>query len=115
MAKEFCLLLGGTISLESELDKGSEFTIAFPFSVTKSGYENDTNTIETTVVLPIDMPLQIANLSVKPAVLIVEDSLEVNTFYKALLSDAYSCSFAFDGLEGIKMAQNNSLISLFQM
>jgi len=91
LVKEYILLHGGDISVQSEWQKGTTFTVIFP------------TTLEPIVEPPV---LESHMLSgIEPhTLLLVEDNNDFANFMKEQLEGIYRVIIAHDGLEGEKMA-----------
>lgn len=119
LAKEFAELLNGSLTVESELTKGSTFTFSLPIREIVSENVNsqkDLNLIhrkseanKKTLEKAPQIPKQTQNDNTKkPHILIVEDNPEMNNYLVEILAKNYHCSTAFDGLEAIeKMKDTN--------
>lgn len=126
LTKELVHLMKGTITINSELDNGSEFVIQLPYEATPlSTIENP---LETNVVTP---PIPFINTysllkketlsslgtvsstgdrgeefekKEQPLLLIIEDNEDVLTYIKYCLKDQYEIQVARNGEEGIEKA-----------
>lgn len=106
LAKAFIELHGGTISVKSTLNKGSEFTVVIPVThvdakqtdTTKEiGYdevEAELGTVDTHLTFESD----------KPIVLIIDDNEDIRKMVGELLNTDYNILTAPNGKEGIRMA-----------
>ncbi|MRX46995.1 two-component regulator propeller domain-containing protein [Pedobacter puniceum] len=108
--KDLVLLHSGSITVDSELQKGSSFRILLPLQAHQNidlpVYEalDEDLTPEETIIEEADERLNEATETVKPIVLIVEDNTEVNEYLVSLLKTNYQTFTAFNGKEGLKMA-----------
>jgi signal transduction histidine kinase/ligand-binding sensor domain-containing protein/DNA-binding response OmpR family regulator len=94
LAQDFAKVMGGVIELESELGKGSVFTLTMPIGL----------------ILPEeweDSPIPDADFSKteKDSILIVEDHREFRNYLKDCLSDSYHVLTASNGLQAWEIAQ----------
>jgi signal transduction histidine kinase/ligand-binding sensor domain-containing protein/DNA-binding response OmpR family regulator len=125
LVKELVDLHNWKISVNSEQGKGTEFTLLIPLSdnyldESLKDYQNHFNESETREKnnlsfssvrkLANDFALNedfngTENHTEKPALLIVEDSKEVQNYLDDLLNSGYSVSTAMNGVEGLKLAQ----------
>lgn len=109
LTKELVKLLGGTISVDSEPGKGTEFTVIFPVTrnaamATDDGKEDRVKKAVIPVSgawyaigkkpLPPDAPL----------LLIVEDNPDVVLYLRSLLDNHYHLKVATEGLAGLNLA-----------
>jgi len=112
LAKDFAQFLGGNITVESEMGKGSTFKFNMPLS------ENVIIEESKEVFSIKDMNPNLVDKEKsketkiidtnKPSILIVEDSIEMSNYLKEILMPFYNCTFAFDGLEGIELAKKQT-------
>lgn len=109
LAKEFAELLNGTLSVKSELTKGSTFTFTLPIEQVDSLTEDVATDRDLELINRKDEPANEEKPTVKetvskdkPSVLIVEDNPEMSNYLIEILSDKYHCTPAFDGLEALE-------------
>lgn len=96
LSKYFAELLGGSISVKSQLGKGSSFILEIPFNrINKNEVGKKYTKIGT-------LQKQ-ENKFLKEKVLIVEDNIEMGIFLKEILSKNYNCTIAFDGKEALEI------------
>ncbi len=124
LAKEFSELLNGSLTVESELGKGSTFIFTMPVetSVIESvSEEKVTPTIQKDVK---QSEKSLSNTSTskeesstdnneitsssKPKILIVEDNPEMASYLEEILSEKYDCEKAFDGQQALDKMNANS-------
>ncbi|MBN1597804.1 MAG: response regulator [Bacteroidales bacterium] len=106
--KELVELLGGAISLESELNKGSCFTVEIPLS---QGQKYISETIQETDFEYSANDLLVTHTEYdknKPTVLLVDDTPDILNFLEKELVSDYNIIKATDGKSGILQAQNHS-------
>lgn len=104
LCRETVQLLGGTISVESELGVGSTFTVRLPVK----------REVVTTEVSKAALPLPNATSSTfiattgsserRPRLLIVEDNKEIAAYLSHCVKDDFEIQNAYDGEEGLKHA-----------
>ena len=109
ICKEYIEQLGGSIQVNSELEKGSIFMIQFPkqltgFPISETAnlsflQENQTNTIASSVA---------TNLENAPSLLIVEDNLDICQHLQIILQEDYEIIFANNGAEGLAKLEKNT-------
>lgn len=93
LSKEFAKLLEGDLIVESELEKGSVFTLTIPY------VEELPKNVEKTSIVQKELQ------QTQPKLLIVEDNVEMSNFLKDILHDNYDCTVAFDGEEALEKVQ----------
>ncbi len=96
LTKQFCEMLGGTVSVESEPGKGSCFTIELPAktpSQTKTAAEAAQSSSAPQKAVP-------------HCILAIDDDVGVHRLLAAALQgEGYSMKFASNGAEGLRMAK----------
>jgi len=108
LSKDLVELMDGTITVSSELGKGSYFTVHIPMQEIKTGQEQET--------VNIDLPASnnqehntfewIKNdKRALPTILLVEDNQDMRHFIRDQLSGNYKIQEAPDGNQGLQMAR----------
>lgn len=111
LTKELVELLDGSITVESELTKGSTFTIMLPISnsapqLIKSADRPGPFPLHQVPVSDQEASVRLGKPGVeeRPVLLIVEDNRDVMTFLEKLLQEDYVLMTASNGQMGLEMA-----------
>lgn len=119
LTHELVQLLGGSITVKSQPDKGTTFTLLFPIqrnapwqdfssSVTPSIVSDMSPSAQSTPqmgdVSAIDAKYVTEDSSSTPSLLIVEDNPDVQLYLRSCLQDHYQLMMAQNGQEGIDLA-----------
>ena len=116
IVKAFTELQGGTAKVESEVGKGSEFTITLPKRVAGDNFQpaEETYTMndfldESSAVTDISTENKVSKITSdrqedKPRVLVIDDNADIRAYATTLLSDEYDVMEASDGAEGLRKA-----------
>lgn len=106
LAKAFVELHGGTISVESALNKGSVFTVTLPVTHVADSTADASKRIDNQVVTA-ELDAIATNITVdadKPIVLIIDDNEDIRKLVGELLNDQYNIITAPNGKDGVVMA-----------
>ncbi|MGY6523705.1 MAG: hybrid sensor histidine kinase/response regulator transcription factor [Mongoliitalea sp.] len=103
-------ILGGKISVESQLGKGTAFFIEMPFEIADEIVEKESS--NQPFVKPVPLEYQDTELAgmpedssdSKPTLLIVEDNVELKKFLKGQFSHEYEVITAKNGVSGLNKA-----------
>ncbi|MDE6008376.1 MAG: substrate-binding domain-containing protein [Muribaculaceae bacterium] len=106
LAKAFVELHGGSISVESELKKGSRFTVELPVKhISEIVEEVEKNIDSQTVASELEtVEGEIVFENDRPLVLIIDDNRDIRELVSTILNDEYNIITASNGAEGIKKA-----------
>ena len=106
IAKELANFHGGEISVKSEKDQGSTFTLKFNLTGTEAEHEEvpaiEPNPAPVVFKTKADSPLH--NASSNPHVLVIEDNDELRNYLVENLGCYYKMSAAIDGRDGWQKA-----------
>ena len=108
LVKELTELMGGQVTLKSELAKGSEFRVVMPLQIIKvlEQIENLPHP-EKTAALPLDgfsIAAENDEAPEKPKILVVEDNADLRKFIIVSLGDDYDFLEADNGKLGLEIA-----------
>lgn len=106
LAKAFVELHGGTISVESALNKGSVFTVTLPVTHVADSTADASKHIDKQVVTA-ELGAIATNITVdadKPILLIIDDNEDIRKLVGELLNDQYNIITAPNGKDGVMMA-----------
>ncbi|MCH5236765.1 MAG: substrate-binding domain-containing protein [Muribaculaceae bacterium] len=106
LAKAFIELHGGSISVESELKKGSVFTVSLPVvHVSETPQEVEVSITADEINAELDDIETETNFEdEKPVLLVIDDNRDIRELVTELLKDDYNVLQASNGKEGIKKA-----------
>lgn len=106
VTKAFIELHGGTITVDSVLNKGSVFTVSLPVVHVASKTEDATLPISEASVdaelATMDQELEFADD--KPLLLVIDDNEDIRALVTELMSSEYNIIRASNGTEGLKKA-----------
>lgn len=108
LVKEFSNLLGGEVSVESSLGKGSRFTVDLAAPETGAKAEDLESTRSKTKIQKYELQAPSPQVSEKfqksslPKVLIAEDNIELATYISSLLKDIAQVQIVWDGEEALE-------------
>lgn len=111
LSKDLVELMDGTITVSSEISKGTFFTVQLPIQEIKTGNKKSTVAQKYNTESPKEKePLQIPfpdkrNL---PVVLLVDDNKDMRHFITEILLHKYRVNQAANGKEGLSKAFDNS-------
>lgn len=105
LSKHLVELMGGTIHVESTLNKGSEFIVTIPCEIQSK--ENQA-THQQGVTKKSWVETRHKNLAKEPVILLVEDDLIVQKVHKMMIEKlGYKVNIASNGWEAVKMAEKH--------
>ncbi len=106
LAKAFVELHGGSISVESTVNKGSVFTVVLPVR-----HVAETTAVTESVIGHGDAETELENIEGKlsfddnkPVVLVIDDNRDIQKLVGELLCAEYNIITASNGKDGVKMA-----------
>lgn len=100
LSKELAQLLGGSIKVESEEQKGSRFIVTFPVNVI-GGIESGSSNTSFQANEEVDTEI------LKPSILIIEDNEDMQFFLREILQKDWKVYQAYHGKEGYEKAIEN--------
>jgi CheY-like chemotaxis protein len=109
IVKAFVDLMDGTITVSSELNKGTYFTVQLPIQEIKTG-EFNAEIPQEEALKPLQKKTYTLNKKDKrdlPSVLLVEDNEDMRHFIREQLIDHYKFREAFNGEVGLSEAISN--------
>ncbi|MGE5357179.1 MAG: ATP-binding protein [Deltaproteobacteria bacterium] len=111
LTKEYVQLLGGELSIQSELNKGSTFSVNLPIKneaqlipFEELFKTNISESFDQTLSVDLLKRTQNEDVENSPLILIVEDNKELAYFLQTMLLPFYRIETAFDGQEGVQKA-----------
>ena len=102
LVKELTSIINGEIKVESEINKGSKFSLRIPIEI----IEGELPTHEVIEERLIKEFTPISFNGHKPKILIVEDDLEMSNYLVSLLESNYNCTPTFNGQQAIEKLQS---------
>lgn len=111
MCKELADFLGGQLEVESELGKGTVFSLKLPLSVTKETLPELKKTKEQEVLTKtrlFTLPLP-ASVEAQPMVLIVEDNDDFRKYLLEILGPYFRLVHAYDGLDALNILEQQEV------
>ncbi len=106
LVRKYILLLNGKLELDSDLGKGSSFTIKFQSDIERVELSPQKISEEINIKSPKIIS------GVKPKVLLVEDDFTNVMVAKLFLQDLVDLSIANDGATAIKMAHDEDFLAI---
>lgn len=106
LVREYIRLMGGEISVVSQQNIGSEFTVTLPIT-TDAPLQAQ---VETSSLPPLIEPLAVESVTLEagkedlPQLLVIEDNPELSKYLRLLLGAKFRLLTASDGEEGIQIA-----------
>lgn len=109
LSKAFVEMHGGTISVESTVNKGSVFTVSFPIRhVADNAEEYVAGITESDVNAELGLiDTDISSDEDKPLLLIIDDNPDIRTMISELMKTDYKVMTACDGAVGIEKASEH--------
>jgi signal transduction histidine kinase/DNA-binding response OmpR family regulator len=112
LVKVFTELHGGTVEVESDVKKGTTFTVEMPVHCAATTAATVDDTVQSALPIPADeepaqQPVDEAEGQgdkERPVVLIIDDNPDIRGYIRSLLQQDYTVIEAADGAEGIRQA-----------
>ncbi|PQJ81937.1 hybrid sensor histidine kinase/response regulator transcription factor [Polaribacter glomeratus] len=105
LVHELVTVLNGIVSVKSEPDIGSIFTVQIPLEIPHQSLYVCTVAQEYQCVHAVRMHPKVSVKNNLPKALIVDDNIEMISYYKDLLDTKLNCTFAFNGVKGLEIAK----------
>ncbi len=110
VVKEITMANGGQVHLDSELGKGSTFTITMPIAAWQESESHESTVVQDMVentsneLIEDNLPTSTRKRNAAVKLLIIEDNLDMRNHVGEVLQDKYQCLFADRGRAGIAIA-----------
>lgn len=110
LSKNLVELMNGTISVSSEVDRGTLFTLQLPFQEIKTGHKKVDEDVESLVKSSVKKTYALSKMDQRdlPAILLVEDNADMRHFIGKSFIGMYKVIVAVDGEDGLKKATIDS-------
>ncbi|MEL7421585.1 MAG: tetratricopeptide repeat protein [Bacteroidota bacterium] len=113
LAKEYTRLMGGDLTVESSLGKGSTFILQLPYVQASMPKEAEQQAVEA-ITESVDayeplLPILETGQTRKLHILVVEDHAEMQHFLKNLLASHYEVGIAFHGKQALNYLEEHSV------
>ncbi len=115
LTKELVELMDGTISVYSEIDKGTTFEIRMPYvscELPIAGYELpvDLPVVTENIYSPLPKTIQPKTSTEKDTILLVEDNPSLQEFIQSILTPFYNVIVTNNGVEALKWLNEPSTV-----
>ncbi len=110
LSKELVALMDGTITVSSEINKGTIFTVALPIAKIKTGSlksESFAQSENTEVIKKEAFEFESVDPRILPTLLLVEDNPDMSYFIKEQFQELYHVQEAKNGKTGLAAARKN--------
>ncbi len=108
LSQQLANLLGGSLTVESEWQKGSQFSLDIPVSILEAKSSANITLSEPEETTSTEASAAPPSFSTRPQVLIVEDNSEMSRYLFDKLREDYDCHLAENGAEAVnRLAQQS--------
>ncbi len=110
LSKDLVTLMDGTITVSSELQRGTLFTVQLPIQEIKTRQNKHVENVPFVEKSELKKPFVFTAIEKRnvPTILLVEDNADMRRFIKEQLVNGYQVDEAIDGHEGFKKAVTRS-------
>jgi len=105
LTKELIEIMEGNISVKSELDWGTAFTVLLPIKNEKASIQTAVSSENNIDLVPEEPTIETEQLELeKPLLLVIEDNPGIVSYIRSIIKDTYNFHIAVNGQEGIDRA-----------
>lgn len=112
LCHEYAALMGGSISVKSKVNHGSEFILSLSAPILESNLATNEHFFQNHRELGRQQDLEKADQGASNHILVVEDSIDLQRYIYLLLSDTYRVTTSSNGSEALKVLKEHQDIEL---